>query len=496
MKRPVPLEQVLAGSRKADRAAMRRFFAPMRSFTTDITISEEGGRKLPILTACQMPRDDEEEPVALRGEVRLPSALVTEWEGDDVTTVLRGADDPPIQVRFVDTMALFATNHIAYSLTVVFDAGDRAVPVDTGVLLALLSLAGSAGEAAATKPSAIRFGFQGHSFALHALATARLRAPCLPRLEGEAQRQALRRAWAARDGAQPIPELSIPDEHEEVFGAVLPPIVAMLGDPPTGDTMTEVRAALCTVGPGDLCGATAEIADLDRFEDALRAIESARRYVAPFTDFTRQLAGVAQNVIDYHDQDRHEVNDSLHAAQLAGGYVHFVHRHTLVRLYRHSRSFDRMKLRVGGCPYFHLTTICAAFNEKLLREANPLIAGQRTEAARRPFILSFDGSQYADAARDLKKRLFFFERYEADAVPDLFRYETESALFRAIERQRSLACASTLTAASPCRAPTRDSPPTSQQARHRGERAKPSSPSPCRPKARDPHPSLGRSHAH
>jgi GNAT superfamily N-acetyltransferase len=432
--RPVPLADVLAEAQKPERAAMRRFFAPMRSFTADITISEEGGRKLPIVTACELPPPGMEGPAPLTGFVRFPETLVTEWEGERVETALGAARLP---VRIVDTLGLFATNHIAYSLTLVFDGGEGRVPVDIGRLLALLSFAGSAGERVEAEGE-IRFELGGgQDYALHELATARMRAFCLHRLP-EAERAALRAGWAARDGARPIPPLALPEAHEEVFSAVLRPIVAMLGAPPAAGELADVRLALCTLGPADLQGATAEITGLDRFEEVRRAILLSQRYEAPFSDFTRQVAGLAQVILDYHDQDRHEVNDSLHAAQLAGGYVHFVHRHTLVRLYQHSRSFERMKFSVGGCPYFHLTTLCAAFNERLLADANRWIAQKRPDVAAVRLSLALDGSQHEEAARELDERFRFFERYEADAVPDLFRYETESLLFRTIERLRGL----------------------------------------------------------
>ena len=450
--RPIPLANIHEFSSRSENVAMRRLIGPMQSFISDITISEEGDYKLPIVALCEEGRDKS----PLWVTIRLPTKLVTNWEGKDVETLLGDSDSVVFHAKFVDTICIFASNHLAYSLTFVLEApsSSRITKVETAKLLALMSLAGSSGalskEERESIQASIRFESAGNSYSLDEFASARLRTLCLAGISEEdpTLRDKLLECWRAEDQKLNRKELSLfvdcPKASSEVFGAILRPLVNEFYEAPSNSAdrdriINNARIAFCTVTFGDLRGVTAEIANFDRFQEAMRAIELAKTHTAPLNEFTRQLAALAQDVIDYDEQDKHEINDSLLATEISGGYLNFIHRNSIIRIYDHSRSFNQMQMQIGGCPYFYLTTICASFNEYLVVTASREIAAKRPTARRLRFVLSLNGQSNEAEAKRIEESFTFFERFVADSVPNLFRYASEAQLFNKIEENRGVA---------------------------------------------------------
>jgi hypothetical protein len=450
--RPIPLANIYEFSARSENAAMRRLIGPMQSFISDITISEEGDYKLPIVALCEEGGD--ESPLWVT--IRLPMKLITSWEGKDVETLLGDSGDVVLHARFVDTICIFASNHLAYSLTFVLEAASpsRVTKVETAKLLALMSLAGSAGALSKQEresiQASIRFEFAGNSYSLDEFASARLRTLCLADISEKdpTLRDKLLEGWRTEDEKLNRKELSLfadcPKASSEVFGAILRPLVNEFYEGSDNGVdrnrnINNARIAFCTVTLGDLRGITAEIVNFDRFQDAMRAIELAKTHAAPLNEFTRQLAGLAQDVIDYDEQDKHEINDSLLATEVGGGYLNFIHRNSIIRIYNHSRSFNQMQIKIGGCPYFYLTTICASFNEYLVVTASREIAAKRPTARRLRFVLSLNGRSNEAEAKRIEESFIFFERFIADSVPNLFRYASEAQLFNKIEESRGIA---------------------------------------------------------
>lgn len=325
------------GARELD-PEIRDFLEPVRSFADDITIPEEGSRRLPLVSLCEIRTDGQ----ANRVTIELPRQPVSEWENERVAIKLGDTEKICIEARLVDTIGIFATNQIAYSFTILLDEENQGArpTVDVARLLALLSLAGSAGEPSGKRWHAlseqIRFRFDDHSLELHEIAAARLRALCLHRLDDRTERKKLVDGWAAWDrehGGLPIPLWPLPNDSREVFSTLLRGLARQFTGSDDAEVMREVRTVLCSPMPTDLQGATLEIVGFDAFQRARQAIEAADRRAARPGHFTRMLSGLAQDVLDFDDQDQHEVNDSMVGGDIASDYINLVHRHTVVRLY-------------------------------------------------------------------------------------------------------------------------------------------------------------------
>ncbi len=452
--RPVTLSSIAQDAEVME--DVRDFLEPMRSFSTDITISEEGTRRLPLAALCELPASAQHgehrlvQPQDNRITIELPQSIVTDWENENVSTSLGPDSDECINItaRCIDTISIFATNQIAYSISFLLDEedlGSRPV-LDAARFLTLLSLAGSAGAPSGQRWQAlsrkIAFIHAGQRYQLHQLASARLRAMCLLNIADAGERAELEKAWAEDDlkrGVGRTPHWTLPPGTREIFSTLLRRLAVRFSGSEHAETMRKVRTALCSPRPEDMQGASLEVVGFSAFQRARATIEAARKRQAPLSEFTRMLSGLAQAVIDFDDQDLHEVNDSLMTSDITGDYIHFVHRHTVIRLSKNSRSFDRMKHWIGGCPYFYLSTVSAAFNERLVRDANKAIAKLRPAGATVGFSLPLNGKHHEAQARRIEERFHFFESFEADMVPDVFRYPSESELFRMIEQQRGTA---------------------------------------------------------
>src|ERR1700728_1170632 len=75
--------------------------APIASFYRDITLNEEGARRLPIVAACVASRGPIKEdiaPFAAKLRVLIPGVIWSEWEGEAVHTQIVEGDLPvPVQ---------------------------------------------------------------------------------------------------------------------------------------------------------------------------------------------------------------------------------------------------------------------------------------------------------------------------------------------------------------------------------------------------------------
>jgi hypothetical protein len=419
---------------------------PMRSFVWDTTLSEQGSRRLPLVTPCVGPSDPAAGPEVI---IHFPPVIVTRWEGSEVETAL-APSERTLVARLVDATAVFATNHVAYLLGLVFGDpdGDRSVSVRATQIVALMALADGTSASmhgtTAQLADMIEFELDGVRLRLHEFATARLRALALAAETTEAGRAGLRREFDALDMGSPRPVLpAVPaggtaPEGAGAVGLVLRTLAEHGGDRRAPD----VRAAIArcvTLDATQVFGATCEIQDLDRMAEVEAAIAAARSGSLRCNEFTRQLAGLSQGVIDHQQQDRSEVEDSLELASEFGGSVHFIQRRAAVRLSGSTRSYEKMRLVVGGCPYFLLATLCAMFNEHLISSAAREVARLRPSRVRLGRWISLDGRHAADELVRIERRFLFYERFFAETIPNLFRYQSERRLFEELEAKRGMA---------------------------------------------------------
>ena len=218
-----------------------------------------------------------------------------------------------------------------------------------------------------------------------------------------------------------------PEEFHDVFHAILEPLRQIKWP----DSNASHISKLLHFEYSDLQSAACEIVRFTEFDRLERYISDAKQYKAAPDSFGRGLAGLAQNVLDFDDQDEHEVSDSLTAAGAAGGYFHFVNAKTLVRFYRKSRSFDRMRNFIGGDPYFFFTSITASYNEYLINRAAEVLSELK------PGLL-IEAPPLDSTKKELEKRYTIFAAYLRAIIPNAFRYHTEAALFDHIYDRRGL----------------------------------------------------------
>lgn len=413
---------------------------PLRSFYSDITLNEEGVRRLPIVAACAAPPNSKIDGnipnYAPLLRLSIPLKVWSDWEGERVETqiaevVNADAESANEQAQskfelicnFADTMAFFGYGHVAYSISLLFrpdsfprhDTDTRpGIPVFPGVILSLLELARS--EAQTSTRSDVMLGFvddPSGSRTLEDFVSHRLQALANPAKENHSVRAA--------------PDCSF--EHCDVFSGVIWPIRrSKQWTQPKCDDEADFAAFKFR----HLRSATCEIVQFSEFERLHRYMADAKEYKATADPFGKGIAGLAQNVIDLDDQDAHEVSDSLFSAGTIGGYSHFISARSVVRFYQQSRSFERMQHFLGGDPYFYLTVLAASYNEYLTNRAAHDLSRLN------PGVL-IEASPLESTKAELAARYKIFAAHLRPMIPNLFRYNTESALFDHIHERRGIA---------------------------------------------------------
>jgi hypothetical protein len=414
--------------------------APLKSFYRDITLNEEGVRRLPIVAACAAPPnrkiDGNIPNYAPLLRLSIPHKIWSDWEGERVETQIAEVlnseakssneqSSPKLELicNFADTMAFFGQGHVAYSISLLFrpDSFPRDdedvrpdIPIFPGVILSLLDLARS--DAQTSTRSDITLGFVDDPAGLKTLedfVRHRLRALANPAKENQSVR-------AAPD---------IPAEQCDIFNGIIWPIrKSKQWTQPKCDDETDFASFKFS----HLRSATCEIVQFTEFERLHRYVTDAKDYKAKADSFGKGIAGLAQNVIDLDDQDDHEVSDSLSSAGTIGGYSHFISARSVVRFYQQSRSFDRMQHFLGGDPYFYLTVLAASYNEYLTNRAAHDLSRLN------PGIL-IEASPLESTKAELTARYKIFATRLRPMIPNLFRYNTEAALFDHIHERRGIA---------------------------------------------------------
>jgi hypothetical protein len=407
--------------------------APIQSFYRDVTLTEESARRLPIVAVCAAPKRGEIreniENICPALKVQIPGVIWSEWEGEYVDTQLveGGRPDnpepntqylPPLELtcNFADSMAIFAAGHVAYSISILMrpdsfprqQAHDNpGIPVYPSVILSLLDIARFTGRTHSQRPD-IRFGFVGDRSGLKAI-------------DDFVFHRILSLA-----GSRTVVTANPSDELTDIFRGLIWPIRKSnkWHNPKSEDDFARFRYE-------DLQSATCEVVEFSEFDRLQAVLRDAKDYRATSDAFTRGLAGLAQNVIDFEDQDDHEVNDSLISAGAAGGYSHFVNAKAIVRFYRRSRSFERMQHFIGGDPYFLFTVLAAVYNEYLAGRASKALSELK------PGLL-IEASAFESTRGELESRYRIFAAYLRPMIPNLFRYQTESQLFDNILERRGV----------------------------------------------------------
>lgn len=387
-----------------------RLVDPIRSMHEDlVTPPFAVDAKLPLVILCEAPDNEETHgPQTGRGRrvsIEVKPDLEMNWEGKPSTLAL---DDSSrfIEASLVDSICIFENGAIAYCVSFVFDSvADAPIPFP-GV--PLLVLASAWGESAGTwiTEFPVSVGLKGHSgTTLHGFLHARLRAL---RTERDSICQLL--DPAALPALMPSRQ-----KHRKI----------QADDLPSEDELAGLRRTLEGLfGGTDAAKPTSigvEVIGSSLHQDILKyAFDAEKRQVGD-DERSKALAGLIQNVFDYHNQDIEEVNDSLASKVVNHPDITFASRGIALRFCVDSRPYREKRYQVGGSPYWMLVELIAGHNSVLLQETlerdvdlNKLSRDRRVSR-----------SNTARRLDDLRRQQEELDQY----IPNIFHYPTERQLY-------------------------------------------------------------------
>jgi hypothetical protein len=393
-------------------SAAARYVDPLTSFYADVTIPFTSRRRLPVAALIEPLAPESGAPGAHpRVEIEI-GAIETAWEGHTATV-----SPTRILAQFTDAITLFDSGHVVYTPAFVMQSPwgiDEAPSRETNAqhLSALTSLVGTPGVS-------YHRGLDG------------IRSSITFRFEGEASGQSLV-GFISRRLALLCDENSVGN----VFADLIRPVLRGAGW--RDAQRAKVRATISSLSWEDVRSASVEIVGAVRHDDIVAVCRAAKTGTMAVGAGERALAALGQNVLDVHNQDEHEVIDSLSQAIVSDEHVLLIHPTLAVLYSRKSRSFAEMCDAIGGCPYVMLTNIILAYNEYLLEQSARLI-DQTMQAIRNPRWADARGAASAKAVReDLAARVQLFENQTLHVLPNVFRYPAERTMFDEIVSQRGL----------------------------------------------------------
>lgn len=390
--------------------------APVMSFYNDVVTPYGTEGNLPLVVMCEPFRDQPDRAARTRAphhvQIHVPGTFSTRWEKNrklEIAFAEREDDEFVRRAKLVDNVTFFASGYLAYSLSFVFDAPAEGVPLNAQLLLVLNEVAGMAGR---REGRPVRFALDGE--------------PPVPLSAFVRRRLAQLEAGARR--------------RDTLF--------TLLSEPATGELGASLRRAVATFNlPGEVAfegriSIGIEICGCSRHADVLRYAQQAEERVAPVDDFSRRLAGLVQNVIDFELQDKEEVHDSLAGGLKIGTDITFVHKDVAVRFSEGSRSYDEMRHVVGGSPYWLLVQLVLGHNEAVLSDLSKDLERDYGNAGLTGMMQALlDVPRRPYSMRDSQQRLTRMLRRRirlAHYIPNLFRYPTERKLYDLFSKARGL----------------------------------------------------------
>ena len=413
-----------AGGNLITPSHLLRLSEPFGSFHRDITIPYASGSNLPLVIQCQMFREEggripgASAPPTVR--ITFPETIKMMWEGEPQTIRFGapGEGSRTIDAKLVDTVAIFDSGYLAYSVALVLGKlkGDRPI-LNAAETLALAAVAEPAGRMVGEP---VRLALEaGQPKPIHVFLRDRLRS--LFRMSHLGSCTVFSALAAA---------------NQNLGNAISRALLTMRFPDPT--QLSDAANTKASV--------SIEVIGLTRHDLVLRAGAQAVKREAPLTAFTRRLAGLAQNVLDFQRQDEGEIHDSLAEGFRLGEELTFAHKDLAIRFSRSSRAFDEMWAIAGGEPYWLLVEILTCHNSKLLLDLNedlrkekrlsetyttmsPLLANISAEASSEELRVQVAYQQQRAQSRRMRI---------AHYIPNIFRYPTERELCDAFARARGL----------------------------------------------------------
>lgn len=384
----------LEGSQKAT-----QYVKSLASFYADVTIPFTSREQLPV-TALVEPSDDR--PPA-HVEIVI-DGFATNWEGNDIHV-------PPTRLvaNFRETLTLFESGHIVYTPSFLIHSSADASPVHITALTSLVSTPSAGyGQSHDKLRGSIRFRRIQGGETLDLVSFFRER----------------------------IRSLVAADSADNIIADIVRPVLITAGW--SQRERDKARISIAALEWSHLRSAAVEMVHPRRYDEFVSWCEAASGGDMEVDDDRRSFAALAQNILDWQNQDKSEVADSLAQAVGLNSEILLIHPKMTFRCSRNSRTFSEMCDAIGGCPYVMLTEVVLAYNEYLLDQSARLI-DQIQHSVRKPGWSSTDSKiDMKKAARDLDKRIRLFELQSLHALPNIFRYPTERKVFDAIEKQRGL----------------------------------------------------------
>jgi GNAT superfamily N-acetyltransferase len=379
---------------------------PIASFFNDIVTPYSVAKNLPLIVLCE-PFGDEEEGTRPPRDVtiNLPATFVMRWEKNRESKTSFVDQQRP--ATLIDSVTFFASGLLAYSVSFVFDArGESVTPLDQDLMLVLSTVAQPAGEI--VRDSAPSFVFNDEENGEPSLLMDFLRAR-LVNLSNSCQSS--------------------------------PNVFSLLAK---DDTFQALRNELTNFFPkGVQRGAfdgrvlvDMEILGGSRHKEVLEYARLSEMREAELNDFSKKLAGLTQNVLDYKWQDEEEIHDSLAGGLRIGSDITFVSKDIAVKFCEKSRVTSAMRYVIGGSPYWILVQLVMGHNEALLSDLSKAIDAQYPAGMIRELLDA--PKRGAKGSHERSKQAVKRKMRLAHYIPNFFRYPTEQRLYRVYSKKRGL----------------------------------------------------------
>ncbi len=410
---------------------------PVASFCDDIVTPYTVDRNLPLIVLCEPFSDDLNPDDDLRTRpprkvtIDLPEQFEMRWEKD--RKLLVAFAERKRSVHLVDSVTFFPSGLFAYSVSLVLDERDAGLNgLDPDFILVLSAIAQPAGEIVGEP---VRFTFSEERDAKPVPLMAFLGAR-LSKLADEGRIDHNIFSLLDRDVA--VKAFFEQDESDESPKSKKIRAKRKACDV---DALRNSLIHLFLENDGRFDGRILVDVEVLGFSNHDKVLEYARlsqTREAQVDKFSKSLAGLTQNVLDYMEQDEEEINDSLAGALIIGSDITFVSRDVAVKFCRRSRVTSEMRYVVGGSPYWMLVQLVMGHNEALLADLNADIDAQCGQAGMIGALLEQKDPYDVETSRERSNQALKRKIRLAYYIPNLFRYLTEQHLYRFFSEARGL----------------------------------------------------------
>jgi hypothetical protein len=374
---------------------------PVASFCDDIMTPYSADANLPLIVLCEPFRQ-----VSDKGNMRyprqcprgvtidLPTQFRTPWEGR-VSPIDFTNTPPERTAKLVDSVTFFPSGLIAYSVSLIFDATEANI-LDHDLLLVLAKVALAAGATMADK---VLFKLDNAERAYELMPFLAARVKCLQE-DSNTSRNIF--SWLKDAIGGSVSQMF---SNKQPFDRVL----------------VDIEVLGCSLH--------------DRVLEYAMLSEKRQTTV---DEFSKALAGLTQNVLDYQEQDAEEIDDSLANGLRIGSDITFVSKALAVKFCKQSRVTREMRHVVGGSPYWMLVQLVMAHNEALLSNLSEAIDADFDHTGMMQSLLDPKNTQDLEASQQRLRQALKRRIRLAYYIPNLFRYPTEQRLYLLYSKARGL----------------------------------------------------------